>query len=161
MGARVAASHPASLAGTGGKDRAAPRASSTTRRAISARATRAPAAIGIRLTRRPSFSTTTTPRCCQVPGRPSAKVDDLIVAVAEPGICRVICFSASPRPDGCAHGGRPRSGRWSMSGPSSTSTSARSRGSATCRSSRTAATMMGASNPHPHCQIWATATPAE
>ena len=80
------------------------------------------------------------------------------MAEGEPGICRVMCFS--PRHDLTLS---------SMSVPEIeevvrtwtsqfSGTRPRSRESAMCRFSRTAAKMMGASNPHPHCQIWATAS---
>ena len=86
-----------------------------------------------------------------------ANTDDLIVAVGEPGICRVICFL--PRHDLTVArmqlpeirrvidvwaeqyldlGSKPLIGHVQIF---------ENRGD-----------MMGASNPHPHCQIWSTAT---
>ena len=82
--------------------------------------------------------------------------EGLIVAEAEPGICRVICFS--PRHDlTLARMAIPDIGRvvdvWAEQ---SEALAAREDiGAVQVFENRGA--MMGASNPHPHCQVWATA----
>src|SRR6266436_294160 len=66
-----------------------------------------------------------------LPGGAPAEINqlDLLVAETESGICRVICFS--PRHDLTLSGMSEKEIRGAM---------------------------MGASNPHPHCQIWSTAS---
>ena len=82
--------------------------------------------------------------------------EGLIVAEAEPGVCRVICFS--PRHDlTLARMAIPDIGRvvdvWAEQ---SEALAAREDiGAVQVFENRGA--MMGASNPHPHCQVWATA----
>ena len=83
-------------------------------------------------------------------------VEDLIVSRAEPGICRVLCFS--PRHDltlatmGAA-AVRGVVDEWSSQ--SRALAAHPSIGYVQIFENRGA--MMGASNPHPHCQIWASA----
>ena len=89
------------------------------------------------------------------PGTPLDRFeqDGLLIAESEPGVCRVVCFSPRPQPDHRQHGaGRPAQGGGHV-------------GRAVRRTGRHAeinyvqifenrGAMMGASNPHPHCQIW-------
>jgi UDPglucose--hexose-1-phosphate uridylyltransferase len=92
---------------------------------------------------------------------PSARVDvdsrGLLVAETETGICRVMCFS--PRHDltlATMEGGEiePVIREWSAQ----TQELSHIKGIHHIQIFENRGEMMGASNPHPHCQIWATAT---
>ena len=73
----------------------------------------------------------------------------------ERGLCRVVCFS--PRHDLTLRGWRrPRSARSSTRGSTSTRRSRRVPWVAYAQIFENRGAMMGASNPHPHGQIWAT-----
>jgi UDPglucose--hexose-1-phosphate uridylyltransferase len=81
----------------------------------------------------------------------------LLVAETEAGICRVMCFS--PRHDLTlatmeAHEIEPVIREWSAQ----TQELSRIEGIHHVQIFENRGEMMGASNPHPHCQIWATAT---
>ena len=98
-------------------------------------------------------SSRTTSRRCGRTSRPTASSDGLLRAEVERGTCRVICFS--PRHDLTLGGdGRPRR-------PRGSSTSGRTRPPSSARAYQwvqvfeNRGEMMGASNPHPHGQIWA------
>jgi len=92
---------------------------------------------------------------------PSARLDlgrrGLLVAETEAGICRVMCFS--PRHDLTlatmeAREIEPVIREWSAQ----TQELSRSEDIQHVQIFENRGEMMGASNPHPHCQIWATAT---
>jgi len=92
---------------------------------------------------------------------PSARLDlgrrGLLVAETEAGICRVMCFS--PRHDLTlatmeAQEIEPVIREWSAQ----TQELSRSEDIQHVQIFENRGEMMGASNPHPHCQIWATAT---
>lgn len=95
---------------------------------------------------------------------PNARLDlenkGLIVAETEPGTCRVICFS--PRHDLTLASMAPREieevvRTWTAQ----TTELAATPGIRHVQIFENRGEMMGASNPHPHCQIWATGTVPE
>ena len=93
----------------------------------------------------------------------AARVDDGLLrrAESERGICRVVCFS--PRHD-LTLGGmtQPAHARgWSTPGPSSTAELGALDWVGYVQIFENRGAMMGASNPHPHGQIWATEQPAQ
>ena len=92
---------------------------------------------------------------------PAARLDvadrGLLVAETEPGVCRVMCFS--PRHDLTLATMSPREiepvvREWTAQ----TEELAAVPGIHHIQIFENRGEMMGASNPHPHCQIWATAT---
>ena len=144
----------AALAGPGGDRRRRQRSRNTTRSAISAPAMRARAACATRSTLPPSSSITISPRSSPIRRSDRFEQDGLLVAEAEPGICRVVCFS--PKHNLTIANmelGRPAQGGGHLGG-------AVRRNSAPMpfinyvQIFENRGAMMGASNPHPHCQIW-------
>ena len=135
-------------------DAAAP----TTRAATSAPGTPAPTANATPRTPRPSSSTTTSRRCCpRRAGAPRRPGDDLFVAEPQSGRCRVVCFS--PRHDLTlaqmdAAGIRAVVDTWA----DEVERLARADGIGYVQVFENKGAAMGCSNPHPHCQIWASAT---
>lgn len=90
-------------------------------------------------------------------GTSTAAVDDneLLVATGEPGVCRVVCFS--PRHDLTLAGLAPADVRHVVDVWAEESASiARVAGIKYVQVFENRGEMMGASNPHPHGQIWAT-----
>ena len=120
--------------------------------ATCARATSGPTATATRPTTRPSCSTTTSPRCAPTP-RWRRSTTACCAPRASAATCRVVCFS--PRHDLTlgAHARRPTWAGSSTSGPTRPRSSARDYRWVQVFENRGAA--MGASNPHPHGQIWA------
>jgi UDPglucose--hexose-1-phosphate uridylyltransferase len=92
-----------------------------------------------------------------LPGGQSAKINhhDLLVAETESGICRVICFS--PRHDLTLSGMDEKNIRTVID---SWASQFRELGASPeiqyVQIFENRGAMMGASNPHPHCQIWST-----
>jgi UDPglucose--hexose-1-phosphate uridylyltransferase len=88
-------------------------------------------------------------------GADASDRDGLIVAEAEPGICRVICFS--PRHDlTLARMAIDDIGRVVDVWAEQSETLGAMDGINTVQVFENRGAMMGASNPHPHCQVWAT-----
>ena len=81
------------LAGAGGRRGCRRAARITTRTAICAPATRAPAGCAIRRTRPPLFSITISPRSSRGRRWIASNRTGCCVAESEPGLCRVVCFS--------------------------------------------------------------------
>ena len=129
------------------------RSRSTIPPATSAPATRAPAACAIRLTLRRSSSTTISPRSSPTPPLERFEQDGLLIAEAEPGVCRVVCFS--PRHDLTVANMEPADLRrvvdmWSEQFSELGACPLMNY----VQIFENRGAMMGASNPHPHCQIW-------
>jgi UDPglucose--hexose-1-phosphate uridylyltransferase len=90
-------------------------------------------------------------------GRLDAQDKGLLVAEGEPGICRVMCFS--PRHDlTLSSMGLPEIEEVVRTWTSQFSELAVDPGINHVQIFENRGEMMGASNPHPHCQIWATAS---
>ncbi|MGH6922714.1 MAG: UDP-glucose--hexose-1-phosphate uridylyltransferase [Propylenella sp.] len=88
-------------------------------------------------------------------GGPTLDRDGLIVAEAEPGICRVVCFS--PRHDlTLARMTIEDIGRVVDVWAEQSTALGAMEGISAVQVFENRGAMMGASNPHPHCQIWAT-----
>ena len=87
--------------------------------------------------------------------------DGLLIAESEPGVCRVVCFS--PRHDLTIrqHGRRRICARWWMCGWRSFEELGARPGIDYVQIFENRGAMMGASNPHPHGQIWAQPFSAE
>jgi UDPglucose--hexose-1-phosphate uridylyltransferase len=85
------------------------------------------------------------------------RIDELIVACGEPGVCRVVCFS--PRHDLTLAGMSRAEVRTVIDVWAEQFQELGSRNSISyVLIFENRGAMMGASNPHPHCQIWATAS---
>jgi UDPglucose--hexose-1-phosphate uridylyltransferase len=94
-----------------------------------------------------------------LPHPPAIEVDesDLIVARSEPGMCRVICFS--PRHDlTISRMSEAEVGRVVDVWVEQSAALAKIPLIGSVQIFENRGELMGASNPHPHCQIWATAT---
>ena len=130
----------------------------TTRVATCAPATTAPAATATPTTMTPSCSPTTLRRCCPTPLSPERRSPPAAPQRGVRGTCRVICFQPPPRPtlaelppDGDPPGGRPV-------GEQTAELGERYRWVQVFENK---GLLMGASNPHPHGQIWALDAPAD
>ena len=128
----------------------------TTPPATCARATSAPAAYG-----QPAYTSTfvfDNDFAALKPDTPPGRIDDdgLLVAEGERGMCRVVCFSPAPRPDARRRlaASAPR-GRRHLDRAVHRARRAVPVGTHVQIFENRGA-MMGASNPHPHGQIWAT-----
>ncbi len=90
-------------------------------------------------------------------GRSDIQDKGLLVAEGEPGICRVMCFS--PRHDlTLSSMSLPEIEAVVRTWTSQFAELASDRGISHVQIFENRGEMMGASNPHPHCQIWATAS---
>ena len=124
-----------------------------TRNATCVPATRAPAACGIRRTPRRSSSITISRHSSRTRPLGRFEQDGLLLAEAEPGICRVVCFS--PRHDLTVANMEPADLRrvvdvWAEQFGELGAMPLINH----VQIFENRGAMMGASNPHPHCQIW-------
>ena len=157
VGAGLAASHAAAVAGPGRETAPASRGRPMTRPATCAPATSAPAASATRTTTRTFvFDNDFAALLPDAPDGTFERGDGLACARERARHLPRSLLLAAPRPDAGRAWTPADLRRWSTRGSSSTASSARMPWIDYVQIFENRGAMMGASNPHPHGQIWAT-----